>query len=82
MGGMSSNKFSLLLIYYLLLTDFVQYVVYRGFVHQQRIIFDKSESVFSLHLEKTNFTHFIRYEFHFEKTTGLNLKKMILIKIL
>jgi hypothetical protein len=77
MDGMSSNKSSLLPVYYLLLTGFVQYVVYRGFAHQQHIIFGKSESVFSLQILQISLdTNFI-----YEKTTGLNLKKMILIKI-
>ena len=81
MGGMSSNKFSLLFVYYLLLTEFVQYVVYRGFVHQQHIIFGKSEYVFSLNLEKQILQISLDINFIYEKTTGLNLKKMMLIKI-
>jgi hypothetical protein len=32
-------EFSLLLVYYLLLTEFVQYVINRGFIHQQHVIF-------------------------------------------
>jgi hypothetical protein len=38
------------------LTKFVQYIVYRGFVHQQHLLFGKGKSVLSLHLAKTNFT--------------------------
>jgi len=67
MGGISSNKFSLLLVYYLLLTEFVQYVVYRGFVYQQHIIFGKSESVLSLHLEKQILQISLDMNFIYEK---------------
>jgi hypothetical protein len=35
-----------------------------GFRSPTTHTFCKSESVFSLHLENTNFTDFIRYEFH------------------